>query len=112
MEDFLFLEENSSKFSFFGLINTIFTRIFKLILNLINKKTKTIIKISQNQDKWPRMSFYLDQTVALVLRGSNAKPPELEITSNGKLSSISEIEKEEIMGRFEKWLEDCFERFF
>ena len=53
------------------------------------------------------MSFYLDQTVALVLRGSNAKPPELEITSNGKLSSISETEKEDIMGRFEKWLEDC-----
>ena len=102
MEDFLFLEENSSKFSFFGLINTIFTRIFKLILNLINKKTKTIIKICLNQNKLPRMS----QTVALVLRGSNAKPPELEITSNGKLSSISEIEKEEIMGRFEKWLEE------
>jgi len=53
------------------------------------------------------MSFYFDQTVALVLRGSNAKPPELDITSNGKLARIPEDEKAEIMRRFEKWLEDC-----
>ena len=53
------------------------------------------------------MSFYFDQTVALVLRGSNAKPPELDITSNGKLACIPKDEKAEIMRRFEKWLEDC-----
>jgi len=53
------------------------------------------------------MSFSFDQTVALVLRGSNAKPPELDITSNGKLSFILDVEKEELMRRFEKWLEEC-----